>query len=70
LTGIEGSPYPSEWGEWHADYKGKGHWVVTCVFDHRGEPWNDPAGPIWIWSYNYYENSGIVEYRDAVFKEQ
>jgi hypothetical protein len=64
MTILENSPHPSEWGEWHADYKGKGHWVVTCVFDQHNEPWNDPDGYIFTVRYDYYENSGIVDFKD------
>jgi len=57
-------PYRPELGEWRASYKGKGHWIVTCVFDHGGEPWNNPDGIIWTVRYDYYENSGIVQFKD------
>ncbi len=68
-TKPEMLPYPCRLGEWHATYKGKGHWVVTCVFDHSGPPWNLPDGDKWVVSYDYYEHSGIVRYRDMEFRE-
>lgn len=58
-------PYPPSMGEWSASYEGKGHWVVTCVFDERGEPWNEPDGFILKYHYDYYENSGIVQFKDV-----
>ena len=70
ITIPEMLPHPPFWGEWHASYKGKGHWVVTCVFDYRGEPWNYPEGDKTVVSYDYFEHSGIVRYRSTEHLEQ
>ena len=43
--------YPRWSGEWSASYKGKGHWVVTACWDSD------------CWSWDYYEDSGIINKR-------
>jgi hypothetical protein len=58
-------PHPPSMGEWSASYEDKGHWVATCVFDYSGEPWNITDGSILMYRYDYYEHSGIVQFKDV-----
>jgi hypothetical protein len=66
----EGLPHPPQWGEWSASYEGKGHWVVTCCFDYRDAPWNLPnAENLMCTSYDYFEDSGIVQLKEYSMRE-
>lgn len=60
----EWCPHPASWGEWSASYEGKGHWIVTVVFDYSRPRWNSPEMGTWTVRYDYFEDSGIVHYKD------
>jgi hypothetical protein len=61
----EQCPHPASWGEWSASYEGKGHWIVTVVFDYGRPRWNSPEMGTCTVRYDYFEDSGIVQYKDT-----
>ena len=49
-------------GEWHATYKGKGHWQITSYIK------KDDLAYAKVYSWDYYEDSGIIDYRGVEYR--